>query len=224
MDTLIKEIPEELRQKRGWKVELNGEAVENVFHLKIFNPKFGEVNYGMTPGGYDGWSFHGIGGGGVVTVPFSIIDGELYVGLVKQLRQNQGGEAWNVPRGFLNPNESHFKAAMREYEEEVRYLSPDRRVKPLEGENCNPNSAFFETAGKGEGVKYYSIEILPTQLELDPEQNAFKFKSGLLDPATKQAELILKCRFFAWRKSVQVADMFTVAAVGRLLAAQLVRF
>lgn len=213
-----------MQQKRSWEVELNGEVIEKVLHLKISNSKFGEVNYGLTPAGYDGWSFHEIGGGGVVTVPFSIIDGELYVGLVKQLRHNQGGEAWNVPRGFLSPDENHFKAAIREYEEEVRYLSPDKRVKPLEGESCNPNSAFFETAEKGEGVKYYSIEILPTQLELDPEQNAFRFRSGLLEPATKQAELILKCRFFGWRKAVQVADMFTVAAAGRLLAAQLVKF
>lgn len=223
MDTLIKGIPDELQEKRGWKVYLNGEEVLKVNSVKIVNPKFGELNYGLTPGGYDAWSFREVAGGGVVTIPFSIIDGDIYVGLVEQMRHNQGGKIWNVARGFLNPGETNFQALIREYEEEVRYAGPDKRIKPLEGENMNPNSAFFETPEKTDGVKFFSLEVLPSQLELDIELGAYRFKAGLLQPTNRQAELIYNSRFFSWRTAVQVGDMFTIAAVGRLLAAQLVR-
>lgn len=218
MKTLISEIPEEKQKKRGWSVELDGKVIENVSLIKIENPNYGLLCYGFTPSGYDGWSFREIGSGGVVSVPFSIIDGRLYVGLVEQDRHNQGGRIWNLPRGFINPNEKHFEAVAREFEEEVRYCSPDKMVKPLTGEPCNPNSAFFETPGKNEGVKYFSIEVIPEQLTLDQENGGFKFRSGILEPKTKQAEQIYACRFFPWREATHVSDMFTSTGVARLVA------
>lgn len=221
MNDLIKEILQEKQTKRGWKVELNGEVVANVSKLTIANPRYGELNYGLTAPGYDGWSFHEIGGGGIVTVPFAKIDGQLYVGMVLEDRHNQGGKVWNLPRGFLNPGETHFESMAKELEEEIGYLSPDKRMKDL-GNPMNPNSAFFETTGKNEGVKFYSIEFLSGQLVL--QEGGHGFKPGLMRPVSKVAERIFAAKFFTWRIAVQAGDMFTVAGIARLLASELVGF
>ncbi|PLX22052.1 hypothetical protein C0584_00820 [Candidatus Parcubacteria bacterium] len=222
MTTLIKTIKADEQDKRSWTVELNGKRLEEVETVRIFNENFGELNYGMTIPGYDGISFHENSGGGVVCVPFVVIDGRLYIGMVQQERHNQGGKVWNLPRGFIDPGENHFEAMAREFEEEIRYSSPDKMVKPLSGDPCNPNSAFFETPNKNEGVKFFSIEVLPKQLELESISGGFRFRSGILKPLTKAAEQIYSCRFFPWRETSCSSDMFTVAGIARLLSSQFI--
>ena len=90
--TLITDIPEEELEKRGWKVSVNGKPIINVSRVTISNPRFGEFNYGITRGKYDGWSFHEIGGGGSVIIPYVHINDSIFVGLIKQERHNQGGK------------------------------------------------------------------------------------------------------------------------------------
>ncbi len=220
----ITEIPAEQQASRGWSLEVNGKKVEKVSLLRLYNPKFGELLYGLTPGGWDAWCFHELGGGGVVTIPFSVVEGKLMVGLVQQNRPLQSaGKVWNVPRGFMDPGEHNFEAAVRELEEEIGWLSPDKRMKALDGEAGNSNSAFFDTAQMGEGVKYYAMEVLPIQLE-PAEDGLLKFREGLVKPVSKMAELIYGCRFVPWRQATRLGDQFTGFAVARLLAAQLIGF
>lgn len=220
----INSIPAEKQANRGWMLEINGQKVEDVSLLRLFNPRFGELLYGLTPGGWDAWCFHELGGGGVVTIPFSVVDGKLMVGLVQQGRPLQSaGKVWNVPRGFMDPDEKNFQAAVRELEEELGWLSPDRRMKMLDGEPGNSNSAFFDTSCEGEGVKYYAMEVLPSQLE-PAEEGLYKFKDGIVQPVSKMAELIYGCRFVPWRYATRLGDQFTGFGVARLLAAQLIGF
>ncbi len=218
MNTLITDIPEEKQAKRGWKVELNGQTVEQMNRVRISHPKFGELNHGLTPGGWDGWSFHEIGGGGSVTVPFSVINDQLYVGVVEQNRPNQGGNVLNTPRGFLDPGEKHFEAAIREAGEELGVDDNriEERIFRLDGDPMNPNSTFFETAEEGEGVKLFAFSVLESELQNDGD--GYIFREDSLKPASKAAEGILKCRMIPWKQAAQLGDMFTVAAVGRLLA------
>lgn len=219
--SLISSIPSDKQERRGWSVSVNGTPVNSVTEITIENPKFGLLKYGLTPGGYDGWSFHEVGGGGVVIVPYVRIDGVLHVGLVEQMRHNQGGRVLNLPRGFVDPNEPALLAASRELLEETEY---EGKPFVLEGEAMNANSAFFETTEEGEGVKFFAIEVPPEALERINDRWAFK-KDALI-PATdesnmrKTAELILGVRFLPAKEAMKLADMFTVAGVGRLLAQQ----
>jgi len=221
MKTLIKPIPLEKQGHGGWIIEINGKKIPNVQILKISNPEFGQLTYGLTPGGWNGWSFHEIGGGGAIIIPFAKIDGELLVGLVFQNRPNQGGYVWNVPRGFLNPGEKHFQSAVRELEEELELMSPEKRMKKLPGEKVNPNSAFVETPDSEEGGRFYAIEFLKEHLIKDNER--YKIDPQLLTPKTKQAELIMKSQFFSWREAVLVGDLFTRGILASLLSVELVR-
>lgn len=216
MKTLIQDISDEAQAKRGWIVEVNGEVVLQVRRVRLSHPKFGELNYGLTPPGYDGWSFHELGGGGAVTLPWSVIHKQIYVGLVRQNRHNQGGEVWNAPRGFLDPGEKHFEAASRELAEETG-LSAEGRIDDLMGSPMNPNSAFFETASSDEGVRFNACFVHPRELERKSD-NTYAFRPGVVKPVSKAAEGIVKCSFFRWREAVRVGDMFTAAAVARLLA------
>jgi ADP-ribose pyrophosphatase YjhB (NUDIX family) len=221
--SIISAIAVEEQAKRGWSLFVNGEKVKDVSHLRLCNPNFGELEYGKTPGGWDAWTFHEIGGGGVVTLPFANLQGKLHVGLVFQNRPLQGGKVWNAPRGFLDPGEKNFDAAAREIEEEMGWQSPDKRMKMLAGELANPNSAFFDTSAPGEGVKFYAMEILPSQLEPD-QDGLWKFRSNIVKPVNKMAELIYGCRFMPWRQATELGDQFTLSAIARLLAAQLIGF
>src|SRR5215212_8284809 len=111
--TLITAIPDEEQSRRRWRVELNGQTVDVVYQLVVHNEDFGTWAYGLTPGGYDGWSFHARGGGGVVILPFAQLSQSLVVGVVDQHRHNQGGKVLNAPRGFLQIGETHDQAAPR---------------------------------------------------------------------------------------------------------------
>jgi len=224
--TLITEIPDDKQATRGWKLHIDGTLVDRVKKVTLHNPKFGTLTYGSAQGGaYDVWEFHEIGGGGSVIVPYTGIDEKWHVGLVEQNRPNQGGKVLNLPRGFIQPGERHFKAAERELVEETSYAGVPE---PLPGLPVNPNSAFFNTTGEGEGVKFFGIKIDRKYLEL--VDGLWRFKKGALVPTSsdaaqaKAAEGILGVRFVTLDEAMGVGDMFTVAGVGRLLASKLTKY
>lgn len=222
---LINPISPEKQKERGWTFEVNGKKVPDVASIQLSNPNFGEWAYGLTRGGWDGWAFHEVGGGGSVVIPFVVVKGELYIGLLRQERPNQGGEVWNVPRGFLKPGEGHFAAAKREFKEEAGLADIKKRLLLLEGEPANPNSAFFVTSKPTEGVKFYAFEVLEEEVEpitLIPlsTEAIYRLKKGMVKPVSKQAEEILSCRFHRWQRVARLGDMFTLAALARLVASQ----
>lgn len=211
----IKEIPEEKQSGRGWVVRVNGGIIPEVRSLSISNPRFGDLAYGLTPEGFDGWRFHQPGGGGSVIVPY-VLKGEIFVGVIQQNRSTQGGLVWNIPRGFLDINTDHFQTAVSETAEEVgKAVSLVDRFFELRGESTNPNSAFFETF-EGEGDHFYGLKILPEEVEAINE--VIRFRSGLFAPVSKQAEQILKCKFIPWKDAIGLQDGYTVQGVGRLIA------
>lgn len=212
----MEKIDKKNQAKRGWAVELDGEKVEQVAHLRLFNPRFGILEYGLTPQGYDAWSFHENGGGGSVIVPYAKIGGQIFIGVVEQFRQNQGArKVLNVPRGFLAVGENHFGTAVNELEQETGVRTVELSL--LEGSPLNPNSAFFVTE-EGEGVRFYSLEVKESELIFNEGNDAYVFNPGVLKPISKSGELIFGCRFIPWKAAAELGDMFTVAIVARLLA------
>lgn len=238
LSTTITPIPTS-QAKRGWTVEINGEVIPEVSNVRISNPGFGDLNYGMTPEGYDSWRFHELGGGGSVIIPFAVVDSRLYIGLLTQPRSTQIGslDRWGVPRGFLNPQKSYFETAVSEVKEEIgkTSFSLAERLMDLQeeihAEPSNPNSAFFETLSEKEGVRFFALRIKPE--ELDEVSGywrgdydylpAFQFKPGVIQPAPnleskdkKQAEQILACNLFDLSDAVRVKDGFTRQAIALL--------
>lgn len=218
--TILKPISPERQRSRNWHVCINGAQVPDVSFLTIDHKVIGTLSYGDTPAGYDGWAFHEAGGGGAVTMPFTAIDDVLWVGLVQQHRHNQGGDVWNVPRGFLDSGESHQNAASRELAEETGYLVDAGTVFRLPGVGANPNSTFFETWGDGEGVGFFALEVSPDNLMC--KEGNLVFRTEHLDSSehnrsNRTAEMIWRSRFFRWEEAVFMGDMFSNAAVARLL-------
>ncbi len=227
--TPISPEPEE-QAKRGWKAEINGKEFEGpVESVRIYNPNMNvEVAYGKRPEGYDGPVLKEPGGGGAVTVPYYYEDGQLYVAMVEEVRPTCTDgipeKVLNVPRGFLDPGQTHFETAKRELGEETGYEPLEKRIKELEGQPMNPNSTFFVT-GKGKGVhtygvRVYDFEIIQANQTNNPMEREYTFDKDLLHPTTKIGEKISGCKFVHWTKAVQQPDMFTAAAVGRILASQ----
>ncbi len=224
-NTLLLAIPEEKQPKRGWGLFVNGHLVQSpITSVQLVNGRFGTFTYGLDPAGYDRWGFREIGGGGSVIVPYAVAAGnQVLVGVVLQNRPGQGGKVWNVPRGFLAPEESHFEAAKREAGEEFDGAERGQVIE-LRGEPTNPNSTFFETCfehqGRPAGVRLFASRFGYKDLEYAAELNGWRVRPGLYtaaDPKNKLAEQILGSRFIPWTEAVQLGDLFTVAAVGRLM-------
>ncbi|MCH8315296.1 MAG: NUDIX hydrolase [Planctomycetes bacterium] len=119
-----------------------------------------DVQYGMRAEGYDGILIHEGGGGGAVPIPFVIWEKELWIGLLEEERKNMGGRVLDAPGGFLDPKQTHFETAVREFEEEVGVAQVRISDVPL-GEPANSNRAWFDTSDEEEGAHFYPVEFLP---------------------------------------------------------------
>jgi 8-oxo-dGTP pyrophosphatase MutT (NUDIX family) len=234
---LIRPISDEEQEKRGWTLEVNGEVIPVVHEVRLFNEKMGlESRYGMRAEGFDGLLDHEPGGGGSVIVPWVKIGGMLYVGMLHQNRPTQYvhpmDSVWNVPRGYLDPGETHLETTTREFREETESTRPEGRIVALPGLPINSNSARFDTSREGEGAKFYAFEVLGeevkrTYLDDDPEVvmhglstqiDTYKFNEEIVSPVSKGAERIMGCYFFPWWEASRVGDMFTRAIVSTLMA------
>jgi hypothetical protein len=128
------------------------------------------------------------------------------------------GTRFFYPKNHQDPGESRFSAAIRETEEEMGY-APGMAPFELEGIPMNPNSAFFETPWKGEGVRVFALPVRAQELE--QVESVYRFRPSVLSSneaskSAKLAEQILGSRFVSYVLAVRLGDMFTVAAVGRL--------
>lgn len=227
LDLISDETPEGNR----WKLTVFGIEIPatGLVQKLVLSSKFGRLVYGKHPLGYPTWAFFEEGGGGSVIVPFCRPDkkpGSLFIGVVSQMRYYQDSveKILNVPRGFLDPGESHFKAASREVNEEFGHTQ--LRVIDLGGEPFNPNSAFFVTDGytsdgKKKGVRFYAVEFPRSALMADKDGNLV-FKPGAIEvsnPGTasaKAAEGIFASVFLPWQKAAELGDGFTLSGMTRL--------
>lgn len=217
--SLIIPIPAERQDSRTWTVKINNNILTDIFLLEIEDPRFGQVTYGLSKAGHDGWSFRDVGG--AVTIPFSIIEKQLFVGVVKQLRHNQGGYVWNIPRGFIDFGETLDSTASRELFEESGYKADKNRVIKLEGEAGNCNSSFFETPDDSNAVHFFAVEIDPNELiesDLGFRIRPESIENGEADKKSRAAEMIDETRLIPWQEAARLGDMFSNASIARLLA------
>lgn len=219
----------EAQEKRGWNLEVNGEPVDNVTSMRLAHPAMGvDLEYGARPEGYDGFVIHEPGGGGAVTIPYMIHpeEGKIYVGLVREFRGPAGGFVLNVPRGFLDPGETHDVAAAREVKEETGLdVLTDRMISLSSG--LNPNSTFFDTSretqdGDPEGAHIYGLPVKPEEVEAVMAEDGskyYQFRPDIREQADgdKPAERIMGSMFVPMDVARRSADMYTRAAAGDLM-------
>lgn len=215
----IKPIPSGM--KRGWRVLADGKEID-VAHLELVSERFGRWVYGLRPEGFDGLSIYEPGGGGSVTLPFSIRpDGKILVGLLQENRPNMGpNPIWGIIGGFIDPGETHREAAIRETTEESDLDAT--RAFELEGLDTCANRAYWVTNPyENEGVHAYAFEIpFDSLVPADAVHGGDAYPwmlndSALLAGYQKRAAL----RFFEWRKAARLTpDSFARSAILQLLA------
>lgn len=228
---LIRPLTREDEKKRGWRVELTigddnvADITSLTSGLRLYNEKMGiELRYGMRAEGYDGILFHEPGGGGSVLIPFVLHRGGLFIGLVEEPRRNMGGNVLDAPGGFLDPGETHFETATREFEEEAGVGAEVNKVIDLGpyAEPANSNRAIVDTSREGEGAHFYALEFTRNQVDgaYDPTYNTpiFLLKKSVINPkqGDKTAEKIFGCRFYPWHIAATRSDLFANAMFSRL--------
>ncbi len=222
---VLGEIADEAQEKRGWQLEVNGQIVPEVASATLSHDKMGlALKYGRHPAGYDVWNFHEPGGGGAIAVPYAVVEGQLLLGTVSQNRPAAGGVISELPRGFKEPNETHEQTVAREMSEETGVNAiMDRFV--LLGSGKNPNTAFFDTSGEGEGLRFYGLQVNPDELEQRTDEKGvtyYAFRQDLLEAAQAAAdgsEKILGSRFIPLKEAVSDSpDLMTGAGAGMLAA------
>jgi 8-oxo-dGTP pyrophosphatase MutT (NUDIX family) len=230
------DLSPEAQAKRGWRIAINGEPVEiPVESVTMINPHIGvSVDYGQGQEGYDRPVIRELGGGGSVTTPYMLLNGEIYIGLIKEYRPTMKDEyIWSVPRGMLNQGESHADAAVRELAEETGFdankIRQGRRLGhvTLLAAGLNSNPTYFDTTQGGEdetpGISIYAVEVSADDLvqTVEDGKTYFSFKPSIAsEPQTDKAtEKIIGSRFVPLREVMQSQDMMTSAAAGQLLSA-----
>lgn len=231
--------------KRGWKVTLNGEEVETVNSLVISSERVGtSFIYGQRQEGYDGVIARERSGGGAVTVPYMIDEnGQIFIGVVVESRPTVDElPIENVPRGVLEPGESHQKGAERETLEEMGFdaeVTPEdiergREFKILSrftllAAGLNMNSALYDTRVESEGggkagISVFSVEVSKealTEAYDEGGREMFVFKPELLQAPNldKGTEKIYGSRFIPLEEAAASPDAFTAAATGLVVTA-----
>lgn len=222
-EELVRALTPEEQKNRGWKVFVNGKEQAGAAIVEIRNEQLGiSARYGMRPEGYDGIVIGQPGGGGSVIVPWVNVVGWMpYVGVLLQERVLQGGLVLNLPRGMIDPGETHLQAAGRELQEELADAGVDARmlteIRELEAEPGNPDSAYHDTSKPEDGIHFFEVEVNPHLLESDGT-GGYKFKDERVVSASTMGEKILQCRFIRWDEAARLSDLLTRSGVALLVA------
>ena len=210
---------------KDWKLIVDGiEVGYSLAEMVLDNPEkvlYRNVQLGLVGSEgneYVAIAYYEFGGGGTVPVSFAWIGGNLFVGAARQHRLLMGpNPVLCAPGGYKAPTDaSDRETGEREMREEV---SADRRVIlrtfMLEGDPMNPNRAVFITAGDGEGVTYFGVEINPEFLEAAQDGYRFVEGAGRVDQGV---EKVLGMLFIPVVRALRSADGLLNVGAGRLIA------
>lgn len=216
MDFKITSIPDDTQT--DWKVYINGNSEPLRVRSITIRSKFGEVAYGMRPEGYDSVVFFHPEGQDVICLPYCLTpDGDLLIGLIKELRLNISDKpAYNAIGGQREPGETKEKAVIRETQEEAGVEANDARI--LQGmPSVQDRLLFSDDIDGGQGTATFAVEIPFNSLKPagtdDDGDTYYVHKDDL--PEDREADI----HFLAWRSAIwQTPDAVTRAGIAQLLA------
>lgn len=216
MDFKMSPVPD---GSKRYRVFVDGTAVDARL-VRIESDRFEAVEYGLRPEGYDGCVIYERGGGGAATIPWTVHDGELYVGLVKESRANIFGTWYDVCGGYVEPGQTHAGAALKRAATEAG-IPTDAPRDELPGVAVSSNRTYWVAdPAKGEGIHFFAVRVPETDVELDPDADQV---TALRFVATHRSVTLAKAperfRFFPWRDAVQESPCgIALAGIARLLA------
>lgn len=219
MDYDVRSVPS--GAKRGWNTEAVSVKDGQLTHLKL-SSRFGTLEVGQLPSGYDGWVFKETGGGGSVTLLWCRgPDGVILVGLLPERRANMGPDpVLCIVGGFIHPGEAHVDAQRREAEAEAGLGA--LKTKELQGHPVNPNRAFFVAdPGQDEGVHLYAIEVPFEWLSSVEGEGTYRL-AHLPEGAESKLGKAGQVVFLSWQAAAtESVDCIAHSAILRLVSAEL---
>lgn len=166
----------------GWKLNVQGDATVLVGDNLVVtgrivsldpvaasydNPRFGRVEMGGVPGaGYTQYSYREHRGG-VIDVPYAVLDGQLLIGYFHEPRflTKKNGKTMSLagmPGGFANPGEDALTAAQRELEAELgldTVIFPLKDVESGDLPGVITNRAFVADDDDKNSNKYFGLAV-----------------------------------------------------------------
>lgn len=204
--------------ERKWKTYdlTTGEEIDMPAHWACVNPGFNTgIVYGECDMGafqYDAVEF--LDGGGSVCLPFIVIEGEVWVGVLTQNRPLAGGNIKNCPRGFKKLDEEALETARRELSEELIGLESAEIIE-MPGKKVNMNTAFSDTVNGG-SISFTALNIPESAIEY--KEGIPAFKDFIAVPKKSNAEKILSCELITIWEALELECGMTALNAGRLLA------
>lgn len=193
-------------------------------HLLIEIQRNGVLfEYGQHEGGPDGFRY--VSPGGAIVVPYSFIDGELYILVVRQLRyltrsDTCDGFVEGTPRGFYDGSVPAIEQARIEFEEEVgKTLDPKRigELVALPGAPVCVDNGFVDIVNaSGRGHHYFAIEI--PEASLEQRGNDWQIRRAVVKPMSIHLaeEHITGHRFVKASELILSSDALNIVSVARL--------
>jgi len=194
------------KAKRNWRIFLDGQEIFPAMLGAV--SQFGRVIYGRLTEKKrsDGWWFWENGGGGAVVLPYAFTpENDLLVGVLLENRPNLGEKpVWCVVGGFVDENETHHQAQVREAGEEIRL---DTSQAKLLGRFASNRGFVKADLPAGEGTHAFGVEVLFDQLGEASESGSRLLKGGPKN-----------FRFFPVAKAIELShDGLALAAIALLL-------
>lgn len=219
--TILTPVPTGSKQDWLFRIEFNGAPVEDIIkgpldltYMALWSEEHGAVFYGVGPEGYDRIIYREKGG--VVTIPYAIIDGVLYIGFLKEYRSNANG-TFMFALGSMVTVQKTCCAAMKKAAMEKANIDVSGAFE-LEGVRGLFNRLIQQADpldNKGGGEKFYGLHVDSLDLEYSEEKGGYVLNSGCSLSEKKNAELI----FLPWSKLVEESpDLIGLSALMRLMA------
>lgn len=205
-----KPIP--VKKRGGWvtkifRTDKNGNVIW--FHLES---KYGILYFGIREDNHVGWWWKETGGGGPITLPYAIINDELYVALVNEYRWNLGGRRWCAIGGFKKPDETNDIAQAREAADEAG-VNTSHAVLSDGYPFVSNRNYFVADCGFDEGIHAYLLEVPAEELK-KYNSDSYQFKNTFFGFNDRE-----HIRFMHWRVAmISTPDGIALAGIAKLIA------
>ncbi len=222
LGTLLSTRPDSTPQRvKFWIDDVPFETPVHSFVMRLVVPGRADVQitYGYNPTigatGNDDITRRELGG--VISAYFTMMDGQLWVGMLNQKRpcQDLVESVLNVIRAYYSPEKSRLSVATERAKERAGVPTTLLAI-PLPCAIGNANNANVET-WDDHGNTQFAFYVPPEMLILAPN-GAYIFDDTVVTAFDPDAGKILGLEFHPWKVAARVGDDFTRAIVSPLLA------
>ncbi|HEX3099431.1 MAG TPA: NUDIX hydrolase [Patescibacteria group bacterium] len=202
-------------QSEKWKITSLITANDKVEYFEATS-EYGTLYFGKWSDGHIGWRWQEEGGGGPITIPYSFDgNGQLLIGLRKEMRDNLGGERLCAIGGFKDPGETNEAAQAREAMEECD-MDTAKAIPSHAPPFISNRNYFIGDANEDEGIHPFFLEI-PSAWLVSKGSETYALQAGKIDPETiKNQQSVV---FLPWQRAInETVDGIARAGIATLVA------